>query len=234
MGRRAVTPEQRAKLLESFRSDPAPDTPGSFSRAAVTTGLDRRTCRRAWTTGWPGFRAVREVIETERLLARAALRKEVLAQRLDEAGRLASEDAVEARAQEGKAVRLVQLTAMNALLALHAEKVHDYQRSLARLMQDQDPASRTAIAARRAFNDIASILARLGEAAERGQRMQNVLLGQPTTILGGTVGVHPVAPPNVTTEELVQEIQALQRAAEEARQLEAHEGGSNGNGSLPQ
>jgi hypothetical protein len=220
MGRRSITDIQRAKLLESFRTDPEPGAGASFRRAAAAAGLDARTARRAWQVGWPGVKPISDTIELERVLSRAALRREVLTQRLDEAARLAQEDAAEERAREGQSVRVVITAARNGLAALHAEAIHEYQRKLAKMMQADDPDDCKARAARRAYREIVEIVAKLAEASERGQRMERVLLGEPTAILGGEVGVRPVTPVDASPEELAEEVAAAQRALDELRQIE--------------
>lgn len=230
MSRRTISDAEKLKLVEHFRSDAAPGSPGSFTRAAAATGLDRRTCKRAWFAGWPGFRAVAQTIEVERTLSRASLRREVLQQRLDDATRLAMEDAAEERARGGQTVRVIAMSARNALAALHMEKIHDYQRTLARLMQNENPADERAVSARKAFKDITDIVRGLAEAADRAQVMEARLLGQPTVILGGEVGVKPVAPVTADVATLVAEVEAAQRALEELKALEAKKA-PDGNGS---
>jgi hypothetical protein len=216
-----VTEQQQRQLLESFRGDSEPGTHASYRRAGEAAGVDPRTARRAWKVGWPGIKPIRDLIESEKTLARAALRREVLTARMDEASRLAMEDAVQARADEGRSVRAVTSAATGALLALHAEQVHTYERTLARLMQTEDPNDAKAKAARRAFRDITEIVTRLAEAAERGQRMGRLLLGEPSVVLGGELSLRPVVAPNADTATLVTEIQAAQRALDELRQIEA-------------
>ncbi len=219
--RRKITELAWEKLLESFRMDPEPGTRGSFNRAGEAADLDYRTAQRAWERGWPRKKPIRELVEVEKALARASLRREVLAQRLEEATRLAVEDAAESRAMAGKSVRMVNVAALNALSALHQEGIFLYERRLAVMMQHEDPANEKAVAARAAFLDIAQIVRRLATAAHTGQEMERLMLGEPTTILGGGIAVHPVTPINASAQMLVEEAQAVMRAAEEMRQLEA-------------
>jgi hypothetical protein len=136
----------------------------------------------------------------------------VLQARLDEGSRLAQEDAADERAREGQTVRVVIMSARNGLLALHAELIHEYQRTLARLMQDpSDPDSPKAKAARRPYREIVEIVARLAEAAERGQRMERVLLGEPTAILGVRSACDRSRRVTASPEELAEEVAAAQR-----------------------
>jgi hypothetical protein len=234
MGRRAISEQQHRQLLESFRTDPEPGSHASYRRAAEAAGVDPRTARRAFKVGWPGVKPIRELIESEKTLSRAALRREVLASRLDEASRLAADDALESRVMEGRAVRTVTTSATNALVALHMAKIQDFEVVLAKLMQDPvNPGSPVALAARRAFSDIAGIVSKLTEAAERGQRMCRLLLGEPSVVLGGELSLRPAVAPNADAATLVTEIQAAQRALDELRQLEARKDKSDaqpGNG----
>jgi hypothetical protein len=221
MGRRAISDLQRAKLIEAFRADAEAGTPSSFRRAALAADVDARTAKRAWERGWPPMKPIREMIELEKSLARAALRKEVLAQRLDEAQRLAAEDASESRAMAGKTVRAINTAARSAILALHEEQTHLYMRRLAQLFQNEDPTDAKATAARQAFLDLAMVIRRLAQAAHTGMEMERLILGEPTTILGGEIGIRPVIAPNATAEEIAIEAQAAMRAVAELRELEA-------------
>jgi hypothetical protein len=219
-----VTEQQQRQLLESFRGDSEPGTHASYRRAAEVAGVDPRTARRAFKVGWPGVKPIRDLIEVERTLSRAALRREVLTARMDEASRLAMEDAVQARADEGRSVRAVTSAATGALLALHAEQVHVYERTLARLMQTDDPNDSKAKAARRAFLDIAMIISKLAEASATGQRCLALVLGSPTHIISGDLALRPVVAPNADAAALMAEIEAARRAADELKELEAESG----------
>ncbi len=230
MGRRAVTNEQKSKLLEHFRTDPEPGSPASFTRAAVVTGLDRRTCRRAWKVGWPGSPAIVGLLDSVRVLARASLRREVLAQRLEAATALAMEDAAEARAQQGKSVRAVQATATAGLIALHAEGIATYMRSLFTMIKNGNPGEGKAVAARHALADLSLIIRRLTASTRLGVEMERLLFGEPTTILGGEIALRPVTP-DTDAASLAIEVEAAQRALDEVKALEAKKGGGDGDGS---
>ncbi len=227
---RQISDKQRSDLLESFRKDLDCGSPASFRRAGEAAKVDARTARRAWLRGWLGQKPLKDLIESEKALARAALRREELAARLDEASRLAEEDAIASRVEAGKSVRLATAAARNSLVALHQAKVAEYQVKLGRLMQDKDPGSKLATAARKALSEIIGMVAKAVEAAERGQVLEARVLGEPTVVLGGSVAVRPVPPANVTTEEVVAEIEALTRGADELRALEAARDGADGNG----
>lgn len=221
MGRKSVTDKQRADLLESFRKDVEPGSPGSFRRAAEAAQVDRRTARRAWQRAWPGMKPIREVIEAEKVGARAALRKAELAAMLEERTKLAQESAIQSRAEEGSAVLLVTRAASVALGAMHSKQVFEHVAHLAVLTQENRPESLEAKAARSAMKDFALTLARLAQAAERGQRMARLLLGEATTILGGEVALRAVAPVKVDAATFAAELEAAQRAFDEHLALEA-------------
>jgi hypothetical protein len=224
MGRKAVSDAQRAKLLESFRTDAECGSPASYRRAGEAAGVDPRTSRRAWAAGWPGVPAIRDVLATERVLARAHLRREVLDARREAAASLAEEDSIQARADEGKTIRAVTSAAGRALLALHGEAVFDYLRKLAQMMKADDPDDAKAKAARRAFRDITEIVGRLADASATGQRMLALVLGSPTSIVAGELALRPVVAPNADAATLAAEVEAAQRALAELRALEAKEG----------
>jgi hypothetical protein len=221
MGRKA-SDAQRAKLIESFRTDPEPGTHASFRRAAVAAELDWRTCRRAWAAGWPGVPAIRDTLASERVLARAHLRKEALASRLEAAAALAQEDAAESRAKGGQLVRFCSTAVLNTFVAMHQEKVYEYQRLLLRLMKDEkDPSSPLAVVAQERFDSIAKTIARLVSAASDSQQLERLLLGEPTSILGGEIGIRPVTPVTADASTLAVELERAQRALDELRQIEA-------------
>jgi len=215
---------RRNRLLTAFRGHD-PEQRGGLARAARDAGCDIRTARRALVVGWPGLPPLCEVLAAEKVEAAARLRRESLPARLEEAHAAAREDAVEARTKEGKAVRLVQTAAMNSLAALHAERIFDYERALVVMMKDiNNPDSAHARAARRAYKDIVEIIAKLVAANESGQRMSRLLLDAPTSIVGGEVGIRPVAPVEISADELQAEVESAARALNELRALNADAG----------
>ena len=207
-------------MREAFRADAEAGSFASFKRVAEAAGVDTRTARRAWQRGWPpAIKPICEVIAAEKVLARAALRTGELKARAEAAAQLASEDAAEERAMEGKGIRLVASSVRNLLASLHQSRVSDYTTALATLMQDKDPA--VAREARKAFRDVTDIVCRLAEGAATAQRMTSLVLGSATSIVGGEVAIHPVAPLDATPELLAKEIEAATRALESVRALEA-------------
>ncbi len=239
MGRKVVTEQQRQRLLKAFREDISAGSPASFRRAGLAAAVDFRTAKRSWERGWPNAKPIRDLIESERVLSRAAFRREVLAQRLEAATALAMEDAAEARAEQGKSIRAVEATATNGLIALHAEGIVTYMRHLAATLQNKgtaagtygDPGAKEAVAARHALGDLALIVRRFTASARLGVEMERLLFGEPTTILGGEVGIRPVTPVNADAVTMAAEAEAALRAAEELRLLEAaKKGGGDGDG----
>jgi len=220
--RHSISDAQKAQVLEALRSHPEPGSFGSFRAAAAAAGLDRRTIARAWRNGWPGDAAgpIAEMIELEKVAARAALRREQLAKQVAAATALATEDAAEARAREGSTLRALLDAAGDALRALHREKIGEYMERLARLVQVGDPGDPVPKGARRALRELADVIKTLGEGAAVAQRMGHLVLGEPTAIVGGEVGVRPVVPQAVTSEALIKEIEAATRDAERLRLLE--------------
>jgi hypothetical protein len=101
MGRRAVSNVQRQQLLEAFREAVDAGSPASFRAAARSAGVDWRTAKKAWLQG-AGGRPMRDIVAGEKFGVRAALRREELAARLEEATALAREDAIEIRTQQAR------------------------------------------------------------------------------------------------------------------------------------
>ncbi len=116
------------------------------------------------------------------------------------------------------AVRLVTRAASGVLAALHSEQIFAHARQLAVIEKENEPGSAKAKAARSALKDIALTLARLAQAAERGQRMGRLLLGEATQILGGEVALRAVAATETTPEAAQADLEALRRAIEYARE----------------
>jgi hypothetical protein len=103
-------------------------------------------------------------------------------------------------------------------------------KTLVAMMQDGDnPGSDKAEAARKAFGDIALAIRRLVAAARMGQEMEQLVLGEPTSIvaLDGEIGVRPVVAANATAEEIAAAAEAALRAADEMRSLEAAKKGAD-------
>src|SRR5256885_728680 len=91
MGRKPISDEAHAAMVASFR-----ERPGDVRAAAEASGLDPRTCRKAWQRGLRGERALQDVVAEERVMAKAELSKAGLMAKLREAPVLAKLDAVEA------------------------------------------------------------------------------------------------------------------------------------------
>ena len=111
--------------------------------------------------------------------------------------------------------------ARGMLTALHEEEIHEYERSLLRMAKDEDPGSTRAKGARRALMDIAAIIARISEAAQRGQTMEAAILGEPNVHIAGSIEVRPVLKATITSAQLAEQAQAALRAAEFMREQEA-------------
>lgn len=112
--------EDYQKLVEVFRR-----FPGNGAKAAAETGLDARTCLRAWREGWPSpdwcRKPIEQLFEEEEIAARARVREEEERVRRErEAARVAtitaaSANATDDRAKELQASRSTLSTALTAL-----------------------------------------------------------------------------------------------------------------------
>lgn len=223
MGRKVITPEQRAAMLAEFRKDPS----GSFAAhraAAEAAGVDRRTARRAWLTGWgPDRPAMRDVIEKERVLARAELARESLAERARMAPALAADDAAHARAQEAQLVRLARGNAI-ALLGVSAQSLRGALKLSERLREEVEspPAGTPPMSATRAARLLGLVAQTMHRAAVVGKlsmEMERIHLGEPTQV----IGIQAV-PASVSIDDAREEL----AAAERALALAAEEKGQDG------
>jgi len=221
MARHPIGDEQKAALLEAYRRSAEPGSHASHRAAAAAAKLDRRTAARAWHSGIGGSPPIKAAIEAERTMARAALRREQLAKEIAAATALAAEDAAASRSLQGQSVRLLCERARSMLRVMHEEGIESYERSLVRLAKDEDPGSTRAVGARRALLDLASVLAKVSEVAERGARLESAILGDPSVTVAGSIELRPVLPATITSAQLAEQAQAALRAAEYMREQEA-------------
>src|SRR5258707_9748643 len=113
-------------LLAAFREVPDPESLPAIRYAAEKAGCSRSTARRALEVGLgTGLRSIRDLLSEEKLLARSAIRKEEIADRLSEASDTARQDAIASRARAGKLIvqgqeALTQL--LNGFLNSHLKR----------------------------------------------------------------------------------------------------------------
>jgi hypothetical protein len=180
--------------------------------------VDWRTAKRAWLTGWPGFRPIREQVEAEQVRARAALAKEALAAKAAAAPALAQEDAVQAAAREAlmaRAAREVSLSLLGELAPLRG-----HVRDLMQRVRSGVPSDMSAGDALDQMKAAVSVVGRVVEIAAAAQRMEHLRVGDPTAI----VGVKPLPPGSVSLEEAEAEVEAARRALSRIKSVEVADG----------
>lgn len=125
-GNRPITEELYNDMLAAFR-----EHGDNFKQVGTVVGVDWRTARKAWETGWthmpsrPWAHPIRDTITREQIEARAALnreRKDLVAdhriarqQKLREAIESSYDDLVDARAKQGRVIRASRDNSMAAL-----------------------------------------------------------------------------------------------------------------------
>lgn len=208
MGRRAVTENQRVQLIAAFRKRPGGDR-RAYTTAAQLVGVDWRTAKRAWEVGWLGFKAIRDQLAEEQVLARAELSKAALAAKASAAPSLAQEDAVVSAAREALLARAVRESAIGLVSEL--QSLRGYVKALAeRINKPEEIAKLDPPGALDAMRAAAGTMRQLVEVAAKAQAMEHLRLGDPTSI----VGVKPLAASTVTLEEAEAEVAAARRALE--------------------
>lgn len=224
MARRPITPEIYAALVAAYR-----DSPGNHRLAASQAGVFWRTAKKGWEEGWPATlwaaKPIREVIAEEHAMARQTMverdkaKDEALKRDLEEASRRAVElsiqpqaerdrvkqDAIEARAEEGTAVRLARSNAIG-LLRTMGELVPAIKQLVVKtaaqmhLAVDMTPGSLV-----RLLREFAAAAKAVSEATEMALKMERLVLGEPTEILG-------LMAIDMSTDEAVREIMNAQEA----------------------
>lgn len=117
-GRRPITRELYDSLVIAFR-----ECPGNASFAARQAGCERRMANRGWLKGWPHTdwaKPIKDVLESEKLAAAAALRQAALrAEEAREAEReSARQESIEARKQELQMMKAARADTVASLVLI--------------------------------------------------------------------------------------------------------------------
>ena len=211
MARRVITQHLYDSLVIAYR-----ERPGNHSNAAKVAGCERRMARRAFESGWakaPWAVPIKAVLEREQVEARALVQSDRTSeyQRLAESQRLAQADAIEARAQEGKMVRMARGAAM-ALLSQSLKALKATQSLTARLEEQIANGEMTIDQVTKTIDRIAHSTQQAVAISKEAMRMERLHLGEPEQIVAMQLE-------NVSTDELVSELQAIEsvlRAASHA------------------
>jgi hypothetical protein len=192
-------------LLAAWREDP-----GNLSKAARAAGVSRPTARKALLEGYPGAdpprRAIKDIVDEEKAAARAALQGTIedSARRhaLEDAARKRAEaekaraDAVEARRQEASMVRsqrgnILALIGIGGTILRGALKLGD---SIRKDLEDAASGAKEMSLEQKmvVLTRTGLLTQRIASAAGDVVKMERLLLGEPTEILGhkdlGSVG----------------------------------------------
>lgn len=239
-----------AALLAAYR-----DTPGNHRFAAQQAGVFWRTARRGWEEGWPAYvwaaRPIKDIIKEEQAIARQrsveqdAVREASLQRELEDASRriaeqsvqpqtdreLVRQHALETREAEALAIRLSRSNAIGLLTAMGdlVPSIQQLTKTVARQIEtitDMTPGSFV-----RLLREFASAVKMVNEATDAVIKMERLVLGEPTQILGLASG-------DMTRDEAIAAIMAMQAAAlgpdVEMRALPAHEASTFDDGFVPE
>ncbi len=187
------------KLLEAYREDP-----GNHSAAARHAGVQRRTARRAWDTGYPerpwGAKSIRDMIRDEAELARSRLQLEAEQQELaeDKAALEAERDrertrqhAIQSREQEGKLVQATRVATMNALAAA-MKSAEGLSHAMTKLggklvelaLQSDSLTDKQMSTLSNVLRRYSSTLRELAASGQIAMEMERLYLGEPGQIIG--------------------------------------------------
>jgi hypothetical protein len=220
MANRPIPDNLYDALTEAFRRNP-----GNITQAAEIVGVSRATARRAWAVGYPRVNrpAIQRVITDEQIAARASMADEHARQAaLDledrrrtqrENSRKAREDLARTRKQEAELVR-AQRGNVAALVGITGHALRGMIEQ-ARILEGELRAGKDSSNGQvlslpqrmRAMDTLARIVQRASEAAAEVVRMERLLLGEPTEIVGTTA----------TLEEVVREFEATSRAVQRVK-----------------
>lgn len=205
MGKRAISDQQKLRLLEAYRAQPG-GLRSQFVRAGEAAGVDWRTARRAWVVGWPGFPAIRDQLQEEQVRARAEMATEVLRSKAAAAPALAQEDAVLSAAREAMLARGAREVALAFLVDLGPLREH--VRALSARVKAGGVEGLSAGEALGQMKDAVAVVSKVVELGQRAVAMERLRLGEPGTI----VGLKPMPMETPTLEAVENEAAAVQRA----------------------
>jgi len=195
-----VTEDKWNQILDVFRQ-----APKDYAQVVKTCGVSRETAKKAWEYGWPDrdWPPIKLIMKDEGLLARAERAKKEQARALidreamlaeqakkeAEARLQARQDAIMARAQEGK---MVALSRGNTIaLQAAAARLMKIAVESARELEEDIKAKRLQMTPKEKVKFVTSV-AYLNESIVRAAKinieMERQLLGEPTEVIGISAG----------------------------------------------
>lgn len=216
MANNTISRKTYEKLVQAFREDP-----NNVSAASRHAGCSRPTARKARDSGWPdaGWAPIRQVLERDRVEARAALEQQACREREQVAERrrqeqvdvAATKDAAGSHAREVLMVRACRENVLGYQAGVN-DLLHG-QRQLAKMIREEiekRAKENKPLPMREAVRMMASIGASLrqgNEAAILAMRMERLLVGEPEALLGVS---------DMTASQAVAEVGKAQRALQRA------------------
>lgn len=200
-GARQITEDQWDRLLDAFRES-APPVRSAVGVAAKAASVSRKTALKAWESGvrYLGKEPIREIILEEQMAARAgatdALKAAAQEQTSAQADRAYAEaekaraDVIRARRQEGEMVRAQRgnLVAMIGITGTVLRGAIKQARELEKaLATGIDPATQKKLTIREKVTilwQVNRIVAQTANASADVIKMERLLLGEPTEIVG--------------------------------------------------
>ena len=185
--------------MEAYRLDP-----GNHSAAARETGVQRRTSRRAYETGYPdrpwGVTPIKDLLMQEAELARARMQVQDDRAELDEDRAVLEADrdreasrqhAIRAKEEEGKMIRGTRVAVMSAIGA-SVKSAEGLQSAMTKLgsslleagMRTEPLTMGETNALSAIMRRYASTLRELSQAGQTVMEMERLYLGEPTSIVG--------------------------------------------------
>ena len=203
MGYRVMNQDLYDSLVIAYR-----EKPGNHTNAGLVAGCDRRMAKRAWSQGWsrlPWAKPIEQVLKDEQVLARAAVQEARRDEFLEhEAIRQAAmQEAVDARAEEGRMVRHAR-SATTELLgqALRAIKAADPFIKRLELSSQLEAAEMDLPDVLRTLDRIARMTQLAASTAQDAMKLERMHLGQPENLIGITI--------DGDTDELRAELKAIE------------------------
>ena len=186
---KTLTAESWDTMLAAYRERPA-DVPHAAKVARVTLHI----ADRAWRTGWEdAYPAISELVAAEQIEARLArdraeadlARKQRASAAEVEAERAAAlrRDAIKARTDEGQMITASRTAAMGAL-AVSANLLGSLYKIAPRVQEAISASDLSVVDYVRLVQRLGGVTRQATDAAEASMRMERLMLGEPTHIVG--------------------------------------------------
>ena len=218
MGRAALTSEKYKKLVESFRLEP-----GNCGRASKFAGVTWHTAKQAWETGWPRKTwapSIKQSFADEVEAARATrMRLQEEAEERAETQRIqARQDAIEARAQEGRGAKVSRQNAINlGVVSARLIMVADH---MAKEMEARVTGTDGGVGIKAmSLAELRKWMLTTGQFTRMAQQTMLWALQIERLVLGEPLATVGVRVENMEPEQLLKELQGINRTLMRAEKL---------------